>query len=149
MKTGTETADVKINTADLVTNSDGQITVDNLEPGTYYFVETAAPTGYALPAEASARKTETAEVLPGQNEPPQLTVSMTNTEEAKGVITLTKTGKNNAKLAGAKFDLYRVKTGDETEDVKINTEDLVTNSDGQITVDNLEPGTYAIQSTCQ
>ena len=55
--------------------------------------------------------------------------------EAKGEITLTKTGKDNAKLAGAKFDLYRVKTGDETADVKINNADLVTNSDGQISAD--------------
>ena len=75
------------------------------------------------------------------------TLTNAYTKESKGVITLTKTGANSAKLAGAKFDLYRVKTGDETADVKINTADLVTDGNGQITVDNLEPGTYYFKET--
>ncbi|PAK68447.1 prealbumin-like fold domain-containing protein, partial [Staphylococcus haemolyticus] len=32
----------------LITDSNGLITVDNLQPGDYYFVETKAPTGYQL-----------------------------------------------------------------------------------------------------
>ena len=68
-------------------------------------------------------------------------------EEAKGEITLTKTGKDNAKLAGAKFDLYKVKTGEETADTKINTEDLVTDAKGEIKVTGLEPGSYYFVET--
>ena len=42
---------------------------------------------------------------------------MKNTEEAKGELTLTKTNSDESKnLEGAKFDLYRVKTGEETAD---------------------------------
>ena len=76
-----------------------------------------------------------------------LTVSMTNTEEAKGTLTLTKIGKDNAKLAGAEFDLYRVKAGDETADVKINSTTLTTDANGEITVNDLEPGTYYFVET--
>ena len=146
VKTGDETADVKINTEDLVTNADGEITVDNLEPGTYYFLETAAPAGYVTP-EGDAAKTATKVVEAGKESLEPLEVSMTNTEEAKGVITLTKTGKDNAKLAGAKFDLYKVGEGLLAKDKKINTEDLVTDANGEITVEDLEPGTYYFKET--
>ena len=72
---------------------------------------------------------------------------MTNTEEAKGEITLTKTGKDNAKLAGAEFDLYRVKQTTERADVKINNAALVTDETGEIYVNNLDPGTYYFVET--
>ena len=66
--------------------------------------------------------------------------TITNTEEGKGSATLTKKGANNAALTGAKFDLYMVKTEEESADTKVNTDSLVTGTDGKITVDNLTPG---------
>ncbi|QTE68148.1 hypothetical protein JNO48_13315 [Clostridiales bacterium] len=144
VKTGEETADVKINTdGKLTTNADGQIIVGDLEPGDYYFIETKAPDGYvAVPEGGIKSSVET--IAAGQSTMPTATVEMTNAEEAKGQITLTK--KNSAKtkaLEGAEFDLYRVKTGEETADVKINTDGkLTTNADGQIIVGDLEPGDY-------
>ncbi|QTE68150.1 Cna B-type domain-containing protein [Clostridiales bacterium] len=144
VKTGEETADVKINTdGKLTTNADGQIIVGDLEPGDYYFIETKAPDGYvAVPEGGIKSSVET--IAAGQSTMPTATVEMTNAEEAKGQITLTKLDKddNTKKLSGAKFDLYRVKTGSETEDKKINTKELVTDKNGEITVTDLEPGTY-------
>lgn len=144
VKTGDETADVKINSETLITNSEGRITVDPLEPGTYYFVETKAPVGYGLPT-GDAAKVGPVTVEDGRSTTQDLTVSMSNTEEAKGTITLTKTGKDSKRLSGAEFDLYRVK--DEGADEKVNEESLITNEDGQIIVNDLEPGTYCFVET--
>ena len=146
VKTGDEEKDAKINSESLVTNGQGKIVVSDLEPGSYYFVETKAPEGYVTP-EGDAAKTETKTVEAGQATLEPLTVEMTNTGEAKGTIILTKEGKDSAKLAGAEFDLYRVKTGDETADVKINEQTLITGEDGTITIEDLEPGTYYFVET--
>ncbi|MCD8011910.1 MAG: Cna B-type domain-containing protein, partial [Lachnospiraceae bacterium] len=90
-------------------------------------------------------KTTTVTVQSGQSTAQELTVSMTNKEESKGSITLTKYGANSAVLAGAKFDLYLVVDG--SDDTKVNTATLTTDADGQITVEDLEPGTYYFVET--
>ncbi|MCD8012411.1 MAG: hypothetical protein LUG99_04440, partial [Lachnospiraceae bacterium] len=61
-------------------------------------------------------------------------------EEDKGSVTLTKYGANSEVLAGAEFDLYLVVDG--SDDTKVNTDTLTTDENGQITVEDLEPGTY-------
>ncbi|MCB5388278.1 DUF5979 domain-containing protein [Blautia glucerasea] len=123
-----------------VTGKDGKITVDDVEPGSYYFVETEAPSGYVTPGGEAAR-TETKTVKAGQKEKLTYTFEKSNTEESKGKLELLKTGAEGAALEGAKFDLYKVGNPDE------NRGSYVTDKDGKITVDNVEPGSYYFVET--
>lgn len=67
----------KINSEPLVTNANGEITVNNLDAGSYYFIETKAPEGYILPAAEEERKTETVTIAAGTTE--TVTVTKGNT----------------------------------------------------------------------
>ncbi|MCB5423588.1 hypothetical protein LIQ07_19985, partial [Blautia luti] len=116
------------NRGSYVTGKDGKITVDNVEPGSYYFVETEAPSGYVTPGGEAAR-TETKTVKAGQKEKLTYTFEKSNTEESKGKLELLKTGAEGAALEGAKFDLYKVGNPDEKRG------SYVTGKDGKITVD--------------
>ncbi|MBQ8162681.1 MAG: isopeptide-forming domain-containing fimbrial protein [Clostridia bacterium] len=128
----------KVRTEKLTTDAEGRIVVENLEPGDYYFVETQAPQGYVTP-QGDAAKTETVTVAAGKSSLPDLAISMTNTEEAKGKLTLTKKGPDGNALAGALFDLY-------WNDAVLKT-GLTTDANGQIVEENLEPGDYYFVET--
>ncbi|QFQ75867.1 SpaA isopeptide-forming pilin-related protein [Liquorilactobacillus mali] len=119
---------------DLTTDSSGQITYDNLKPGNYYFVETAAPAGYNLD---SSKKNFTVEL---QETAKVATVSAANAETTGSVI-LTKTDSDTGEpLVGAIFDLYK-KDGTKIES------DLTTDNSGQIKVNGLKPGDYYFVET--
>ncbi|MGO5543435.1 SpaA isopeptide-forming pilin-related protein, partial [Blautia sp. HCP3S3_H10_1] len=122
------------------TGEDGKITVDGVEPGSYYFKETKAPAGYVTPS-GDAAKTGVKEVAAGQTEVKTYTFEMSNTEESKGKLELLKTGAEGAALEGAKFDLYKVGNPDEKRG------SYVTGKDGKITVDDVEPGSYYFVET--
>ncbi|MGO4948237.1 SpaA isopeptide-forming pilin-related protein, partial [Blautia sp. Sow4_E7] len=128
------------NRGSYVTGQDGKITVDNVEPGSYYFVETEAPSGYVTPG-GEAAKTETKTVKAGQKEKLTYTFEKSNTEESKGKLELLKTGAEGAALEGAKFDLYKVGNPDEKRG------SYVTGKDGKITVDDVESGSYYFVET--
>ncbi|MFD2728656.1 SpaA isopeptide-forming pilin-related protein [Enterococcus camelliae] len=119
----------------MITNADGKLTVDNLKPGNYYFVETAAPAGYEFDAD---KKYEFTVEL--QTETKVATVSATNAQKT-GSVVLTKTDSDTDKvLAGAIFALYK-KDGTEV------ATDLKTNTKGQITYEGLKPGNYYFVET--
>lgn len=128
----------RINTRDLVTDENGIITYDELDPGTYYFSELSVPSGYVMPGE-NDRRTESFTVKSGETAEQTFHVSMLNQTEKNGKITLTLTDGHGNALPGAAFNLWR-----ET-DQKVNEEAFTTNHDGQITADDLEPGTYYFQ----
>ena len=82
--------------SDLVTDKNGEISVDQLEPGEYAFVETKAPTGY--------EKDETKQIFEivsqGKEEPKEISVIVTNKkEEVKGTPNVDK----NKKPTNGKF----------------------------------------------
>ncbi len=120
--------------SNLTTDANGQIKVNDLKPGSYYFVESKAPNGYNF----NSNKKYAFTVVFNQQTP--ALVKAGNSEKTGSVI-LTKTDVNaGKKLAGAVFDLYKA-NGD-----KLKT-GLVTDKNGTILVSGLKPGNYYFVET--
>ncbi|EOW77617.1 hypothetical protein I591_00470 [Enterococcus villorum ATCC 700913] len=117
----------------LTTDKTGKLTVNDLTPGTYQFVETKAPTGYELdetPVKFTIEK--------GQKE--AVSVKMTN-KLTPGSVTLTKTDETSGEvLSGAKFELQDAQG-------KTLQKGLTTDKTGKLTVNDLTPGTYQFVET--
>ncbi|MEZ2650842.1 SpaA isopeptide-forming pilin-related protein [Bacillus wiedmannii] len=118
----------------LVTNDNGEISVSNLRPGDYQFIETAAPEHYMLdetPIPFTIERSQTKKI----------TVTGKNTLK-KGSVELTKIDDidTDTKLANAVFNLLDA-------DGEIVEEGLKTNAEGKIVVENLRPGTYKFIET--
>ncbi|MCM2675893.1 SpaA isopeptide-forming pilin-related protein [Alkalicoccobacillus plakortidis] len=112
----------------LVTDEDGRIVVENLVPGTYYFVETKAPEHYVLD------DTEY-EVIVEKGQDQAFVVTATNTLSNGSVVLEKVDDVDSTVLAGAEFRL-------ETLDGELVAEELTTNENGRITVSDLKPGSY-------
>ncbi len=118
----------------LRTDEDGRIFVTNLQPGTYQFVETKAPTYYQLNEEPVSFTIKAGD---------SSTVTVTaNNELIRGKVELTKVDKDDKamKLDGAVFEL-------QNEAGKTLQEDLTTNKEGKLVVENLKPGKYQFVET--
>ncbi|MFW7433559.1 SpaA isopeptide-forming pilin-related protein [Vagococcus carniphilus] len=124
----------------IVTGKDGKVVVNNLTPGSYYFIETKAPVGYELNEEKIHFTIEAEKV----NELKQITVE--NEPEKKpeyGAVTLRKVDSNDQteRLKGAQFSLFDSKTG------KLIKANIETAQNGELTVDKLIPGNYYFVET--
>ncbi|HDW8007099.1 TPA: LPXTG cell wall anchor domain-containing protein [Bacillus cereus] len=113
----------------LTTNNQGQITVDNLKPGTYYLQETTAPEHYKLdstPIQFTIKEDQTT------------VINRTATNSLiPGSVILTKFDKDGKTLAGAEFSVR-----DRYNKVIRGYEKLTTNDQGQIEAKDLRPGDY-------
>ncbi|EOJ2586218.1 prealbumin-like fold domain-containing protein, partial [Campylobacter jejuni] len=85
----------------LTTDAKGQIKVNDLKPGDYYFIETTAPAGYQL---NNSKLNFTVEF---QETTKVATVSATNAEKTGSVVLNKTDGDTGKTLAGAVFDLYK------------------------------------------
>src|SRR5690606_21075446 len=117
------------------TNDEGKITIKNLTPGDYQFVETKAPTYYQLdptPIEFTIDMGENEIAIP---------VTVPN-KLITGSVELTKVDidNNEITLEGAVFKLLN-EAGETLE------EELTTDNEGKITVENLKPGKYQFVET--
>ncbi len=110
------------------TNKNGTITVDALDYGEYYFVETKAPVGY----EKSGEKFK---VMVSQDDH-IISVSFKNKRKV-GQYTITKiSDRTKAPIAGAEFQLY------DSNGTRVDSNTYVTGSDGKLTVSGLAWGKY-------
>ncbi|MGM0123996.1 hypothetical protein IGI37_001370 [Enterococcus sp. AZ194] len=117
----------------LTTDISGKISVNGLEPGSYQFVETNAPTGYQLDATPIIF-----EITKDQKTAVQVNAS---NELMPGSVVLTKIdAQSGDALQGATFDL-------KDKDGKSIKENLITNLAGKIAIDGLIPGTYQFVET--
>ncbi|MGY4688530.1 SpaA isopeptide-forming pilin-related protein [Salibacterium sp. K-3] len=137
-----EEADGTLVQEGLTTGEDGTITVTDLEPASYQFVETQAPDGYEPTSEPAAFTIEA-----GETGLVQVTVENEKTEESpapssEGSVALTKVDDTDADklLSGAEFTLRNA-------DGTTIEEGLTTNDSGKIFVNELEPGTYEFVET--
>ena len=121
----------------LTTDAEGNVLVEDLKPGDYYFVETKAPTDYQLDAE---KLTFTIERSGSTEKQKAVTVSAEN-ELIPGSVVLTKVDKHSAaKLADAVFEL-------QDADGNVLQKDLTTDAAGQISITDLRPGSYQLVET--
>ncbi|MDY3706302.1 SpaA isopeptide-forming pilin-related protein [Vagococcus lutrae] len=118
---------------DLTTDENGQLTVDHLAPGKYYFEETQAPTGYLLNQEKLAF-----EIKANSVEKEVVDVTFTNYQ---GSAKLQKTDEKGKGLANAKFNVYQ-----EGEEKPVR-ENLESDAKGFVYVQDLAPGYYYFQET--
>lgn len=121
----------------LTTDEKGQLSVDKLDKGNYYFIETKSPDGYEIntakiPFTISGKNSEIVPVIT-KDEP-----STETHEDEEGSIIIMKVDKDTQyRLAGAKFI---VKDSDGNEVGTITTDNL-----GIGHMYNLKQGTYTIQ----
>ncbi|ENH95978.1 cell wall surface anchor family protein, partial [Gracilibacillus halophilus YIM-C55.5] len=117
----------------LTTDENGVVTVEDLLPGSYEFVETQAPKGYQLDETPISFEIESAY----QTE--QVEVTKEN-DYILGSVKLTKTGEQGKLLEGVEFEL---------QDGAGNTlqEHLTTDSNGELLINDLKPGNYQLVET--
>ena len=110
------------------TDQNGEIKLDRLDEGTYTVTETKAPEGYLIDNAERTVKVEGNEYA---------TFVFTNTK--KPSIRVIKYDKYNDKyLSGATFRIAKIEDGS-------NYLDRITDIDGNIVIDNLDPGVYSIK----
>lgn len=92
----------------LRTNAAGEIIVDSLKFGTYFFLETQNAGGYEMPTEEK-RRTEPV-ILNEETAGTVQSVTMSN-ERKTGSVVLTKTDDTGVKVGGASYELYYRESG--------------------------------------
>ena len=119
----------------LVSDANGKVTVTDLAPGKYQFVETKAPAGYLLNTEPSAFT-----IAASDRGKPATVIATANFVNYQGAAKLIKKDVNGHLLSGATFKVLDAKG----ETIQTG---LTTNSQGKIIAEHLAPGKYRFVET--
>lgn len=138
----TDGSDVEVKTA--TSDEKGLVQVTGLAPGSYRFVETAAPDdNYVMTSEALDF------TIPTENEgQPDVVAVSDNVPNYRGTIRVHKVGNDlnddskMVDLAGAEFTLYTNADFSDTNPTKV-----VSDSKGNVAFKDLAPGTYYVKET--
>ena len=112
------------------TDNEGKIVVNNLEYGSYYFVETSTLPGYL------ANDTHYSFTIDSQGK--VVTIPVSNTKSKSSVELIKTSTKDGKPVDKAVYKLYNA-------DTKADLGSYTTNSNGMITVNNLGVGNYYFQ----
>ncbi|QBO36096.1 hypothetical protein EQG49_06315 [Periweissella cryptocerci] len=140
--TGEPAKDAQGNLIDtpLITKDGGQLTVNNLLPGEYQFVETKAPVGYDLSDKPVKFKIEF-------NQETTADVEFAN-QETPGTVILTKTDAQTKQvIAGAEFKVFDADNKIVIDATGAELKDLLTDEAGQLKITTLFPGDYQLVET--
>lgn len=126
--------DALVSSDELITDSEGRISLNNLSPGAYYFKETSAPEYYLLPVDETERKYPFTII----EEQKTITPVDAANKRGKGKIEIIKVDAEdvNILLPGAEFTLK--KEGELPRTGK-------TDSNGVLLFDNLEYDSYTLE----
>ncbi|WP_461221508.1 SpaA isopeptide-forming pilin-related protein [Lactococcus cremoris] len=119
----------------LTSDKDGKVSIDDLAPGEYSFVETKAPTGYILNTIPTPFT-----ILAESEGQPQLVVASDNFVNYQGSAELIKHDSKGQALEGAIFKVIDA-------DGKTVKENLTSDKDGKVSIDGLAPGDYSFVET--
>ncbi|PLW60199.1 SpaA isopeptide-forming pilin-related protein [Lactococcus lactis] len=119
----------------LTSDKDGKVSIDDLAPGEYSFVETQAPTGYILNTIPTPFT-----ILAESEGQPQLVVASDNFVNYQGSAELIKHDSKGQALEGAIFKVVDA-------DGKTVKENLTSDKDGKVSIDGLAPGDYSFVET--
>lgn len=125
--------DGTIHEDNLITDENGQIQINGLDWGSYYFEELKAPNGYEL------NKDKVSFVINSKNAEYPVSVYAKN-ERTQGRIRLTKIQKNNEsiKLPGAVYSLY-------DSNGTLIMDNIITDVNGEAMIENLSWNSYYLQ----
>ncbi|WP_270243902.1 SpaA isopeptide-forming pilin-related protein [Lactococcus lactis] len=119
----------------LTSDKGGKVSIDDLAPGEYSFVETKAPTGYILNTIPTPFT-----ILAESEGQPRLVVASDNFVNYQGSAELIKHDSKGQALEGAVFKVIDA-------DGKTVKENLTSNKDGKVSIDGLAPGDYSFVET--
>ncbi|MGM0113091.1 SpaA isopeptide-forming pilin-related protein [Enterococcus sp. DIV0187] len=120
---------------DLTTNENGEVTVKDLEPGDYQFVETKAPNGYLINTTPVPFTIEAA-----SKGKPAIVTASENFVNYQGSAHFRKTNVKNTPLANAEFEVR------DENDQPVG-EKIYSDEDGYVTANGLAPGKYTFVET--
>lgn len=117
-------------TTDMITSSEGIIEIEGLHWGEYYLQETASPKGYELNPEKYEFTVDKDTVM-------STIIKKATDNRHKGTVELTKCDEKDEShmLSGAVFTLYN-------NDGSVYRDDLVTDENGKLKVENIDWGSY-------
>ncbi|MDG4968843.1 SpaA isopeptide-forming pilin-related protein [Lactococcus lactis] len=119
----------------LTSDKGGKVSIDDLSPGEYSFVETQAPTGYILNTIPTHFT-----ILAESEGQPQLVVASDNFINYQGSAELIKHDSKGQALEGAIFKVIDA-------DGKTVKENLTSDKNGKVSIDGLAPGDYSFVET--
>uniref|UniRef100_UPI0022E86527 SpaA isopeptide-forming pilin-related protein n=1 Tax=Lactococcus lactis TaxID=1358 RepID=UPI0022E86527 len=125
----------KIIKEDLTSDKTGKVLIENLAPGDYSFVETKAPSGYIL----NTSKVDFTISIKTEGQP-QVVMASDNFINYQGSAELIKHDSQGQALKGAVFKVIDSKG-------KSIKENLVSDKDGKVLIENLAPGDYSFVET--
>ena len=111
------------------TDINGEIDLSKLEPGAYEVRELEAPDGYLID-----NAVRVVQINPDEN------VNFVFTNTPKPALRLIKTSSDGSRLGGVHFRIAKIEDG-------THYLDRITQPDGEINIDNLEPGVYSVKET--
>lgn len=121
----------------LISDSQGIVQATGLAPGVYELHESQAPVGYVLNSNPQPFTIVSAATS-------QPVINLGEFANFQGTVTMKKTDKNEAGLAGAVFQLWNVTDPDNPQQVAEH-DAVTTDDEGQLTITDLVPGAYELR----